>query len=95
MQCKDIDKVDILRSVENTGPSLIKPGERRRCKLLIEVQEDFPDVPPKVIRAKLKQMVNAGWLTGCTCGCRGDFEIREHRTEASRIMETLMMKARR
>lgn len=33
--------------------------------------------PEKVIRAKAKRLVKRGLVDGCTCGCRGDFEIRE------------------
>lgn len=33
----------------------------------------FPDVPTKVVRAKLASLVKRGLLIGCTCGCRGDF----------------------
>lgn len=35
-------------------------------------------VPPKVIRAKLDTLIKRGKLTGCTCGCRGDFEVIEN-----------------
>jgi hypothetical protein len=39
------------------------------------VQEQFPDFPPKVVTAKLGSLVRRKVLDGCTCGCRGDFEI--------------------
>ncbi len=32
-------------------------------------------IPPKVVHAKLAQMIYKGRLLGCHCGCRGDFEI--------------------
>jgi hypothetical protein len=32
----------------------------------------FPD---KVVLAKAKRLVKRGLISGCTCGCRGDFEI--------------------
>lgn len=35
------------------------------------------DVPEKVLRAKLRRLIKAGRVTGCVCGCRGDFEIAE------------------
>lgn len=37
---------------------------------------DWPGVPPKVVLAKAQRLINRGMLTGCTCGCRGDFGVR-------------------
>lgn len=34
-------------------------------------------IPPKVIDAKLKKLVNQGLVSGCPCGCRGDFKVTE------------------
>jgi len=34
-------------------------------------------IPEKVVRAKARRLVKRGLVDGCTCGCRGDFEIRE------------------
>jgi hypothetical protein len=35
-----------------------------------------PDgTPPKVLLAKLKAMIKKGLISGCVCGCRGDFEL--------------------
>jgi predicted transcriptional regulator len=31
--------------------------------------------PEKVVLAKARRLVRAGRLTGCTCGCRGDFAV--------------------
>lgn len=42
---------------------------------LWDVQEHLKEFPPKVVLAKLKRMVKSGRITGCTCGCRGDFEV--------------------
>ncbi len=41
---------------------------------LYAIQEHLA-FPPKVVLAKIRQMVNKGRLIGCACGCRGDFEI--------------------
>jgi hypothetical protein len=32
------------------------------------------DVPEKIVYAKLKRLHKRGLLTGCPCGCRGDYE---------------------
>ncbi len=31
--------------------------------------------PKKLILAKMSQLIKKGLINGCTCGCRGDFEI--------------------
>lgn len=41
-----------------------------------DIQEELNAYPPKVVLAKLKQLVKRKLLSGCTCGCRGDFEER-------------------
>ncbi len=42
--------------------------------MLPDIQEKLRVYPPKVVLAKLKQLVKKNKLDGCTCGCRGDFE---------------------
>lgn len=44
-----------------------------------DIVTEFPEFPPKVVIAKLCQMVNKKRLKGCGCGkCRGDYELPEH-----------------
>lgn len=38
-------------------------------------------VPWKVVNAKLAKLINRGLLDGCTCGCRGDFELTDEGRE--------------
>lgn len=33
------------------------------------------NVPEKVLRAKCQRLIDQGRITGCACGCRGDFEV--------------------
>lgn len=33
------------------------------------------NLPEKVVRAKLRRLMQRGDLKGCNCGCRGDFEL--------------------
>lgn len=35
----------------------------------------FPEVPERVLLAKLRRLVRAEKLDGCACGCRGDFTV--------------------
>ncbi len=40
-----------------------------------DANRDIPGVPPKVVLAKARRLINRGLLWGCACGCRGDFQI--------------------
>lgn len=40
-----------------------------------KVAEHFPDLPFKVVAAKLSKLSRRGLVTGCDCGCRGDWEL--------------------
>lgn len=33
-------------------------------------------LPENVVLAKVKRLIKRGLVEGCTCGCRGDFQIR-------------------
>lgn len=37
--------------------------------------KSFPDWPYKVVLAKLRQLHKRGMVTGCPCGCRGDWHV--------------------
>lgn len=40
------------------------------------VQDVMPkNTPVKLQISKMKQLIKRGLVDGCTCGCRGDFEI--------------------
>lgn len=37
---------------------------------------DYPDMPWKVVLAKARSLIRRGLIDGCSCGCRGDFEVK-------------------
>jgi hypothetical protein len=39
-------------------------------------------VPAKVVMAKARKLMAQGFLEGCDCGCRGDYEIRPAAAQA-------------
>lgn len=41
-----------------------------------------PTVPYKVVLAKARKLIRRGLLTGCACGCRGEFEVVDSASEA-------------
>lgn len=36
-----------------------------------------PNAPDKLIIAKMNQLIRRGLVSGCSCGCRGDYEITD------------------
>jgi hypothetical protein len=52
----------------------VSEKEDRWC-MSWEIEERLPSIPPKVIRAKCRNLIKRGKLHGCTCGCRGDFYL--------------------
>ena len=67
MKAADISDNVITALVEKASPL----GGASR----FDIQDELSHFPPKVVFAKLRQMVNKGRLTGCPCGCRGGFTI--------------------
>lgn len=37
--------------------------------------DEWPGVPPRLIMAKARALIKRGIITGCACGCRGDFQV--------------------
>jgi hypothetical protein len=82
-QCKHIDELPILELL-NRVPRR-ENGERHwaflgpRIELDFEawfVMEAMPEwVNGKLALAKMRSLIDRGLVTGCTCGCRGDFVI--------------------
>ena len=74
MQCKDINEYSILRYIQycqdqfNTTAKLIDIAD-------IGIAHPTLRLPFNLIRAKMKNLVKRGLVYGCTCGCRGDFEL--------------------
>ena len=42
--------------------------------LRYELEQAFPEFTPRVVLAKCRALIRRGLITGCACGCRGDFE---------------------
>lgn len=39
------------------------------------IAESFSDFPIKIVASKLSRVMLRGLVTGCDCGCRGDWEL--------------------
>ena len=68
-KASDIDDVEALRAVE---ASCIERGMWTNTD---EVAARFPHMPLKVVAAKLARLEGRCLISGCPCGCRGDWEL--------------------
>ncbi len=65
MQAKDLDDRVILAFLSG----------RESWAFMWDMEKLFPGAPAKVVLAKMRGLVKRKLVDGCTCGCRGDFEI--------------------
>lgn len=42
-----------------------------------DLEYHLPEVPTKVIMAKMRALIRRKLIDGCACGCRGDFWVTE------------------
>lgn len=77
MTCKDIPDEQILHFLAQHGGIGCTvwrqddgiPYERSALRAM-------PDnLPEKLAKAKMGQLIKRGLVSGCLCGCRGDFEL--------------------
>lgn len=68
-KCKDIPDASILGYLAD---------RQGRFTLHYDLEEAFPpETPWKVRLSKMRRFDKRGLIDGCTCGCRGDFEITD------------------
>lgn len=66
MKASDVSDEQFLTIVRGINP---------RWASRWDVEELLPDVPAKVLLAKARSLIRRGLMTGCYCGCRGDWEV--------------------
>ena len=80
LQCKDIPDRAIL-SILAANPGRWHgwwEGWNEGDFGMPSVRPAFPaSAPDSLILAKMRRLIARGLVDGCTCGCRGDFEITE------------------
>lgn len=64
-----LDDIAVIQAVEDLN------NEHDCWTFTGYVAERFPDAPFKIVAAKLKRLLALGFVTGCPCGCRGDWEV--------------------
>jgi len=72
MQCKDIQDADVL--------AFLLKHKGHWCNWCFQDDRNVsasmpPGTPKKLVLAKMTQLIRRGFVGGCYCGCRGDFEI--------------------
>lgn len=76
MKAADIDRGDLIAVVHHVGQVKTAEGGFGAAWVNVgEVCAHFPGFPEKVVLAKLRKVIRGGYLSGCCCGCRGDFEV--------------------
>jgi hypothetical protein len=79
IQAKDIDDLVVLRRVAR------EHGTGRPFVMVVDLLDELPDVPEKVVRAKARALVLRGLLDGCSnagCRCRMDLSLTDAGREA-------------
>lgn len=73
MQCKDIPADAFLDAVRS---SCAETGTANRADVAAHLENYIGPVPWNLFLAKARQLIRAGKLDGCACGCAGDFRVR-------------------
>lgn len=72
IQCKDIPTLPILQLMASEPDHWwywFNTGEW-------SITRAMPDnLPPKLVQAKMRNLIIKGYVDGCPCGCRGDYEL--------------------
>lgn len=80
MQCKDIPDKPILKFVfrhGGIGCQWFENGDGTPMGDRSVLHAMPAGTPQKLALAKMGMLIRRGLVEGCTCGCRGDFEITE------------------
>ena len=82
MQCKDIPDRPILEYIGNAGQWVLIWRMEPNYGLPYANDAMPEGTPYNLVRAKMARLIKRGLVSGCTCGCRGDFELTAKGWEA-------------
>lgn len=78
MQCKDIPNLPILQFLLKADYKPNRPWATWFERYDNSVTRAMPKgVPENLVRAKMNMLIRRGLVDGCSCGCRGDYEITD------------------
>lgn len=72
LQCKHIPDAPILEFLLSHEGHWCNWCFGDECDVHLAMPEGTPD---KLVLAKMRMLMRRGLVSGCDCGCRGDFEI--------------------
>ena len=75
MQCKDIPDRPILEFLKRHIGQWCTHGIGYSMPTIADAMPDH--TPKKLQMAKMGQLIKRGLISGCACGCRGDYEITQ------------------
>lgn len=76
IQAKDISDEDFIAAVQEASRQAAKRWGAKDAWAMVWDVTAILGVPEKVVRAKAERIIKRGLMDGCTCGCRGDFDLR-------------------
>ncbi len=79
IQCKDISDHLILEFLAKNPRQQHNwfPIDESISLSKFSVRHVIPNIPDKLLVAKMASMIKKGLVDGCGCGCRGDYVITE------------------
>jgi len=99
-KCSDIPDLVFLAAIDECCRLRTEPGDRYPYTMATRwdvaailaghledvggTPRDYPGVPEKVVMAKATKLDKRKLISGCGCGCRGDFEVTEKGRELQR-----------
>lgn len=76
VQAKDITDDAFIAAVQEVSRRTAAAwGHKDAWANRFDVAEEL-GMPEKVVLAKARAIIKKGRMEGCTCGCRGDFDLR-------------------
>lgn len=83
MKCSDIDPVPVLEFLKRQGTKWSTHGNGYGMPTVQDAMP--PGTPVKIQIAKMAKLIKKGFVSGCSCGCRGDYTITDK--GKARLME--------
>lgn len=74
-KCSDIDNLDFLRVVAYIQHIHLRWADRWTVEEVLYTDPTYSWINWKLVVAKARKLIKQGYLDGCACGCRGDFEL--------------------
>lgn len=87
-KCSDIPDLEFLRAIDECLRRIPHPADwamRWNVRAVLaghpkavgtpDASQDWPGVPENLVLAKARKLIRRGLMSGCACGCRGDFEV--------------------